>query len=224
MISDKKFEVIKQELRKSCACKGIGCNTCAQKISRYALYSHADIPVVYWSKAMKDFLGDAELKEYTTGIMKDISGFYYEGKSIALVGNLGTGKTYAGCCLLKKACVEGYSAKYIQMVEIVNTLLSKGTDSAAFLELMTSTDFLMIDEFDPRFIFTSEKAEKIFGSTLEYILRTRFQNQMPTVLCSNAYDLDDVLKSDFGRAFSSLKAMYLEEVIVSGKDFRRRGV
>jgi DNA replication protein DnaC len=217
-----KLEQIKQNIINECDCEKKRCHKCASKISRYTQYAESGIPLVYWDKAMKDFQGDKRFKEDVTDIISDIDKFYSEGKSIALVGNLGTGKSYAGCAILRKALVSGYTGIYIQMVEIINGVLSK-QDSNLLNELAT-IDFLMIDEFDPRHVFNSEKVERIFGSTLEYLLRTRFQNKLPTILCSNAADIDDVLSSDFAKAFSSLKSMYLTELYVSGKDFRKIGV
>jgi hypothetical protein len=44
---------------------------------------------------------------------------------------------------------------------------------------------------------------------------------MPTILCSNAENIDDVLSNDFARAFSSLRSMYMKVIYVAGKDFRK---
>ena len=82
-------------------------------------------------------------------------------------------------------------------------------------------DFLVIDEFDSRWIFPSEKAEQMFGSSLEHILRMRFQNGTPTILCSNTPDVDSILCGDFGKAFKSLRSKHMELVYVGGVDFRR---
>ena len=83
-------------------------------------------------------------------------------------------------------------------------------------------DFLVIDEFDSRWIFPSERAEQMFGSSLEHILRMRFQNSTPTILCSNSPDIDTVLTGKFAKAFRSLRSKHLKVACVGGKDFRRR--
>jgi DNA replication protein DnaC len=223
MVPPKKLESIKNRIRESCQCKGRGCSICASKIERLTRYARAGIPVRYWDLAFKDFQGDPNFGNFIRTIMSDIEGFYDKGESLAFIGNLGTGKSYAACCILKMGLVNDYSGLYVQMAEIVNNTLSPKVDSAEYLEKLINVDILVIDEFDPRWVFPSEKVEKMFGTTLEYILRTRFQNSMPTVLCSNANDIDKVLSNDFARAFSSLRSMYMKVVLVAGKDFRKNG-
>lgn len=222
MASERKMQSVFNKNIKNCEkCGGEKCEVCAGKNNRFRLYSAAGIPVRYWGLAFSDFAGDKRFGEKIKGIISDIDGFFEKGESLAFVGNLGTGKTYAGCCILKKAIVSKYDCHYTQMTEVISKTLSRKTDSNDYLSYLTSVDFLMLDEFDPRHIFNSEKAEKLFGSTLEYVLRARFQNEIPTILCSNAEDIDEVLSSDFGIAFSSLRNMYMNVVCVSGKDFRK---
>lgn len=221
MVPTKKMERLANNIRKDCACEGTGCSNCAGKISRMRGYANAGIPVVYWGLPFKNFEGDPRFAESIRVILRDIDGFYDDGKSYAFIGNLGTGKSYAACCILKASIVAGYDCHYSQMAEIVNNLLS-GRDSKGYLSDLLEYDVLVIDEFDPRWVFPSEKVERIFGSNLEYILRTRFQNGMPTIVCSNAADIDVVLSNDFASAFASLRNMYMTVYVVTGKDFRKR--
>lgn len=224
MIPLNKLQLLKSKTREDCGCSGAGCGKCAAKLDRMSKYADSGIPIKYWSLAFKSFAGDKKFAEQIKEVLSDIDKFYLDGLSLAFVGNLGTGKSYAACCILKKAVVSGYTGKYVQMADIVNSILSKKLDSKVYLDELLSVDFLVIDEFDPRWVFPDEKVERIFGSNLEYILRTRFQNEMPTILCSNAEDLDKVLSSDFARAFASLRNMYLKEILVAGKDFRKNVV
>lgn len=220
MVPAKKLEKIAENIKKECACSGVGCNICASKIGRMRGYAKAGIPVIYWNLAFKEFAGDQRFAESVRAILKDIDAFYNKGTSYAFVGNLGTGKSYAACCILKTSIIAGYDCHYTQMAEIVNVLLS-GRDNTGYLSGLLEYDILVIDEFDPRWVFPSEKVERIFGSNLEYILRTRFQNGMPTIVCSNAVDIDEVLTNDFAKAFASLRNMYMSVYVVTGKDFRR---
>jgi DNA replication protein DnaC len=177
----------------------------------------------YWMLAFKDFEGDDNFKRFITAKMSDMSDMYENGGSLAFVGNLGTGKTYAASCILKMAIVSGYTARYVNMSDVVNELVSSKTDNSTYLNSLIDVDFLAIDEFDKRWVFPSEKAEHLFGQTLEHILRSRFQNYMPTVLCSNTENIDEVLSEDFARAFSSLRSQYMKVLYVAGKDFRKSG-
>jgi DNA replication protein DnaC len=222
VISEKKINRIADRIRNECDCSKLGCGICAAKISRMKSYAKASIPVVYWNLPFKSFTGDVRFGEHIRGILQNINKFYDDGTSYAFIGNLGTGKSYAACCILKSAIVEGFDCKYTQMAQIVNNLLSSN-DNTGYLEELLEYDVLVIDEFDPRWVFPSEKVERIFGSNLEYILRTRFQNGMPTIVCSNAADIDVVLTNDFAKAFSSLRNMYMKVLVVTGKDFRKAG-
>jgi DNA replication protein DnaC len=185
-------------------------------------YAEANIPIEYWSLAFKDFNGDKKFKEAIAAKIENIDKVYEDGKSLAFVGNLGVGKTYAACSMLKKAIVCDYSAKYINMADIVNELIASKDKNINYLDELINVDFLLADEYDKRHIFPSEKTEQLFGQTLEYVLRNRFQNHMPTILCSNTQEIDKVLAGeDFSRVMSSLMKKYVEIYYVAGKDYRK---
>ncbi len=222
MIPEKKLNFLKKNIREECSeCMGDGCVKCRKKISRITKYAVAGIPIDYWLLPFKNFSGDPNFKKAISSRIRNIDGLYAKGESLGFVGNLGTGKTYAACCLIKKAIVSGYEAKYVNMSDVVNGLVSKSSDNSQYLSELMNVDFLVIDEFDKRWVFPSEKSEQLFGQTLEHILRSRFQNQMPTILCSNTENIDDVLSDDFSRAFSSLRQQYMKIFIVAGRDFRK---
>jgi DNA replication protein DnaC len=217
----KKVERYCAKIQKNCnKCSGIGCPVCNSKKNRAKKYSNASIPVEYWPHSFKNFDGDSLFKKAMEPYIKDTEKMFDEGSSLMFVGSLGTGKSYMACCMLKMAITKDFSCKYTNMADIVNMILSSSVDSFAYLRQLASYDFLVIDEFDSRWIFPSEKSEQIFGSSLEYVLRTRFQNHLPTILCSNTEDTDKVLSGYFSKAFSSLRKKYVKVFYVSGKDYR----
>lgn len=225
MVPTKKLEIIERKIQNSCAnCQGAGCTDCKAKVARVKIYANANIPMDYWLLAFKDFKGDPEFKNQILEKLANIAEMYELGSSLAFVGNFGVGKTYAASCLLKTALMAGYSGKYFQMSEVVNNLVSSKSDNSEYLDELVNLDFLILDEFGKRSIFPSEKTEQLFGQTLEYVIRTRFQNHMPTILCSNTEDIDSVLSGDFSKAFASLRSRYLKVIFVGGKDFRKSGV
>ena len=222
MIPKNKFEFTKRKIKERCICQNSGCNKCRSKIGRISKYALAGIPVDYWMLAFKNFEGDKNFKKMVASYINDIDTVYEDGQSFAFVGNLGTGKTYAAACMLKKALVSGFSGQHTHMADIVRNLLSNTTDSGEYIQSLLDVDFLVIDEFDSRWVFPSEKSERMFGSTLEHLLRCRFQNGMPTILCSNTKNIDEVLSDEFARAFSSLRSKYVHTIYVAGKDFRKK--
>jgi DNA replication protein DnaC len=208
-------------IQKACAeCDGAGCIKCARTISRVQKYAEAGIPASYWTVSFNNFKGDASYADLVREVIANIDSTYDSGKSYMFVGPLGVGKTFGISSILKMALCKEYSARYSSMVEVINQILSGG-NSNAVAELL-KYDFLAIDEFDNRWIFPSEKSEQIFGSTMEYILRSRFQNGLPTILATNNAEVDEILTGMHGKAFSSLRSQYMETVFLSGKDFRKR--
>jgi DNA replication protein DnaC len=223
LIPQKKLDFIKSKIKAKCECQGAGCKACYKKVSRVGLYAEAGIPVEYWGLVFKDFSGDPNFKRFVIKQIRGIDDVYEQGTSFAFVGNLGTGKTYAATSILKKALISGFSGMHTHMADIVRTVLSNSIDSGEYIDKLLNVDFLVIDEFDARWVFPSEKSERMFGSTLEHLLRCRFQNGMPTILCSNTQEIDEVLSDDFSRAFSSLRSKFVKTVYVAGKDFRKSG-
>lgn len=222
MVPISKRERVISAIERDCKCGGLGCVDCRSKIARILLYSNAGIPVEYWNRAWKQFSGDKNFKESIKSLLLRVDDIYDSGKSFAFVGNLGVGKSYAACSILKLALTKDFSCKYETMSDVINTILSSDNNSEYLRELM-EVDFLAIDELDARWIAASEKAEQTFGSIMEHVLRTRFQNKMPTILCSNTIELDTVFSEAFARTFESLRNQYINVLYVSGKDFRKDG-
>ena len=217
-----KIARMSKKLNEECGCNG--CFKCNLKISRLKKYRNSGIPVEYWNYSFKDFKGSPILKAKITPYLKDINKMYDEGQSILMVGTMGTGKTYSACCLLKIALTNDFSGTYVNMVDIINNIISNNSvNSGEYIDSLINTDFLVIDELDSRWIFPSEKTEQIFGSYMEYILRSRFQNKMPTVMCSNTQNIEDVFSGDFSKSFKSLVGHYVDTMLVAGRDFRKRG-
>lgn len=221
MIENNKVARVALNIQKNCEnCGGDGCTKCAKLISRIQKYSDAGIPSSYWITPFSAFDGDPEYKELIMGVISGIDNTYDSGKSFLFAGPLGVGKTYGISSILKMAICKDYSVKYTSMVEVINSILSGSNPNAA--SDLIKYDFLAIDEFDNRWIFPSEKAEQIFGSSMEYILRSRFQNGLPTILATNNAEIDSILSGMHGKAFSSLRNQYMNTVYLSGKDFRKR--
>lgn len=221
MVPAKKLNLIRSRIQKKCShCKGEGCSICRAKWARCKNYAEANIPVSYWMLAFKDFQGDPNFKKSIVSVLKQIKAFYERGLSLAFIGNFGTGKTYAATSILKMALVSGYTAQYVNMSDVVAETVKSNYE---FLAKISEVDFLCLDEYDARYVFPSDRSEQLFGQTMERLLRERFQNGLPTILCSNTPDLKDVLAGDFGRATESLFAKYMKTFYVKGKDYRKGG-
>lgn len=188
----------------------------------WARYAEANIPVEYWTKSMeKDFVGDKSLKELYNNYVNDLKSSYINGSSYCLAGNYGLGKSLCLTSILKKACDKGFICLYTNLSDVVH-VLTKAPANEMYLarkELIKS-DFLVIDEFDPRFM-ASENSADLYARTLETIFRTRASNKLPTLMSTNSPNVINSFTGDLKESLDSLFNGYIEIVPVLGKDFRK---
>ncbi|HVI43054.1 MAG TPA: ATP-binding protein [Anaerovoracaceae bacterium] len=169
---------------------------------------------------MDSFHGDPILLEKYQEITQDLRNAYNKGVSLCFAGGHGLGKTMTCTNILKQAVNKGYSGLYATLNDIVACTVNSPPDdrSAARKELLT-VDFLVIDEFDPRYM-GSENAADLFGRVLEDIFRTRAQNKMPVFMCTNSPNPVESFTGPIKQSITSLMN-YVTKVSVLGKDFRK---
>jgi len=185
-------------------------------------FYESNIPIEYWNLNMEtSFQGSKILLEAYNAYIANISDNYLSGKSILFAGTHGLGKTLTATCILKKAVLKNYSGLYTTLSEIVNLLISAPhEDKTLIFRELKMVDFLIIDEFDNRFI-QSDKAADLYAQTLEGIFRSRIQNKLPTLMCTNSPNIVEAFHGPLKESLLSLTSGYLETVAVTGKDFRK---
>jgi DNA replication protein DnaC len=197
----------------------------AIKLSAINRYYESNIPINYWGLKMeRDFVGDPRLKQKYDEYVSDLKATYINGTSICFAGNHGVGKSLASTCILKKACQKGYSCLYADLSNIVSVLVSGGKEdkSLARRELVL-VDFLVIDEFDSRFFKKSADAADLYAQTLEGVFRTRSQNKLPTIMCTNSPNVLESFNGPLKDSISSLMSGYVQIFTVMGQDYRKMG-
>ncbi len=225
-IPNQKLEQSRLKIKNKCKICSVSnessCDTCivAQKLLQR--YYDANVPVDFWFKSMKDFKGDENLADLYKEINNDITAYITKGFSIFLKGRHGTGKSMVSSLILKKIVQAGYNGLYTTLSDIVTVIVNGGNESKfeSYRELKM-TDFLILDEFDPRFFRSNEASAELYGRILENVVRIRFQNYMPTILITNNADPMKDLGSDLGASISSLISGYARTITVTGPDFRR---
>ena len=157
------------------------CKKCSTNTIIFNRYYEANIPIEYWNLKMdKDFVGDKRLFDKYNEIASDINSSFVKGTSVCFAGNYGIGKSMAMISILKKAIAIGYNCLYTTFGDIVNTLTqAPNEDKFLAKKELTMVDFLVIDEVDSRFI-GSESMSDLYARQLEYVLRSRRQNQHST--------------------------------------------
>lgn len=186
----------------------------------YNRYADSNIPIGYWDLDMKDFKGSKILKDMYVNLSESLSDSYKNGTAVCFAGNHGIGKTMTTCCLLKRACQKNYVCLYTTLNDIVSALIDSSSEEKflARRELMT-VDFLAIDELDSRFI-GSENTSELFGKMLEHIFRTRTQNKMPVLICTNSPNPLEAFTGPFKASLDSLMSK-VKFVPIIDKDFRK---
>jgi DNA replication protein DnaC len=188
-------------------------------------YAESNIPVEYWSLKMdRDFHGDPRLLNKYNEYVADLNASYMNGDSLCFAGGHGLGKTMLTTCILKKASQKGFSCLYTTLSDIVNVLTSASYDDKfnARRELAL-VDFLVIDEFDSRFM-PSENAADLYARSLEGVFRTRSQNKLPILMCTNSPNVIESLNGSLKASIDSLMKGHLTIFPVFGEDFRKKKV
>lgn len=186
-------------------------------------YAESNIPIEYWSLKMeRDFKGDPRLLAKYNEYISDLKSSYLNGTSICFGGGHGLGKTLTATCILKKASQKGFNCLYTTLSDIVNVLtMASSEDKFLARRELTLVDFLVIDEFDSRFM-PSDNAADLYARSLESVFRTRSQNKLPTLMCTNSPNVVESLNGPLKSSIDSLMKGYLKMFVVTGEDFRKK--
>lgn len=186
-------------------------------------YAESNVPIEYWGLKMeRDFVGDPRLKQRYEEYVQDLKTSYNNGVSICFAGGHGLGKTMTATCILKKACQKGYTCLYTNLSDIVSVLTAgSGEDKFLARRELVLVDFLVIDEFDSRFM-PSENAADLYARSLESVFRARSQNKLPTLMCTNSPNVVESFSGALKASISSLMSGNLKVFPVLGEDIRKK--
>lgn len=204
--------------------KSIVARNLRNKKIAYNRYYESNIPIEYWDLKMEEhFKGDEKLLNLYNSITSNKEGkdtykdYYIQGTCLCFAGKHGCGKTFTSTAILKKYAEKGYSCLYSTLTDMVSALI-EGNDKFAAKKELCSVDILVIDEFDNRFM-ANDNVSDLYARTLETIFRTRKQNKLPTIMCTNSPNiigsLNGQLKDSLESLFKQCKTIY-----IFGEDFR----
>lgn len=188
-------------------------------------YAESNIPIEYWKLKMEtDFKGNKILLDKYNEYISDLKSSYINGTSVCFAGPHGTGKSFTTTCILKAACETNYSCLYTTLSDIISVLTTANNDDKFIAKReLSMVDFLVIDEFDSRFM-SSDNAADLYARNLENIFRTRSQNKLPTLMCTNSPNIIESFNGPLKESIDSLMKGYLKMCYVIGEDFRKKGI
>jgi len=189
----------------------------------YNRYAESNIPLEYWELKMeRDFIGDKSLLAKYEEVVNDLKFAYTNGTSICFAGPHGVGKSFSSISILKKASQKGFSCQYSEMTNIISVITQASSEEKFLAKRELSiVDFLVIDEVDIRFFSSSEAANELYAKNLESIFRTRKQNKLPTIICTNSPNILESFTGALKQSLGSLFSNSMQIVPVFGEDFRK---
>ncbi len=200
------------------------CEKCRNINAVLRRYIEANIPVMYWRIDMKKhFKGEQYVMDRYNAIITDLSESYNNGLCICFSGVHGVGKTLITTNILKRAVEKGFNSLYVALSDIVENLISFTHEQRMMArQKLLEVDFLAIDEFDSRHM-GSDAASDLYGRILENVFRTRVQNKLPIIMCTNS---PNVIESFGGSLKQSIESLmnYVETVPIIGQDFRKNQI
>lgn len=194
------------------------CRQCNVHYANMLRCKSANIPAAYWSTIE---LEHPALQKLLDAFTRDTAHSYSTGKRVCLAGSHGIGKTTCATEILKRVTAQGYTAFYMTVPDAISQLTDADSEHRYELRRTLQTDFLVLDELDPRHIANSDAASDLFGRTIESIIRHRIQNVLPFVLVTNS---PNPLLAFNGSVHASLESLFrtIEQVNVIGDDKRAR--
>lgn len=185
-------------------------------------YFAANIGREYHDICLDHFIGTDKdsvvplVQEY----LDDFDGNFHYGLGLSFSGPVGTGKTFAMCCVLKELIKRGRNVYFVTFEELINVWGSSyyNDESKRILEdKLKSAEVLGLDEVrtDPR------NKEGFLANGFDSVIRHRTSNLLPTLVTTNMEPEEEY--GEFGKVYSLLSARNLR-VKTKGEDLRMEAI
>lgn len=187
----------------------------AEKEAAYQTQKNVErsgVPRRYWHSTFDTYIPRDDKDSKNLETVRNFSKLESNDKVLLLLGAKGLGKTHLGAAIIRNC-----GGKFISIEELIFKYESaqdfhSKTNREELMESYSSTKMLVIDE-----IGRSMQQEKE-NALLNYILRRRYENMLPTVLISNLSKAD-LLKKLGEAVFDRLKETCIS-VEFEGESYR----
>lgn len=196
------------------------CN-CKDQLQRYKHYLNAGIGTAYHFVDWKDFHGDSNAARTVLEYANDLDNNVDAGTGLLLAGeHYGTGKTMLGTLVVKAAIRAGYKCFATTYADMLASMRAGWKDpqyAKWYKQRVDSAQLLMIDDVGKEMLDGGFN-EKMATTTLDSIIRTRTQQNRPTIVTSNYGS--QMIGQTYGAALLSLITEQWYTVDVQGQDYR----
>lgn len=190
---------------------------CATQLALAKHYTAAGVPSDYQRMSWADFVGEppVEIRDY----LAYLDAYVERGMGLVLIGTRGVGKTMLATLVLKQLIRRGvgcYTTTFASTVEAFTAGWGKDKEvqKEFFARKFMGSKVLLLDDLGKEF----KSSTKLSESTFDHILRTREQNNRPTLLTTNYTETQ--LLSGYGDSILSMLVGKSKLVQMSGDDHR----
>lgn len=146
----------------------------------------AGIPREYRAARLHSW-DESKSNPYTSAVVRTY--VHQPVHSLFLTGPVGTGKTWAMCCVGNELLERGRVVKFIGVTDLLmrirHSFASESGSELQVLEPFFDAEFLLLDELGDVCLDRDRKASDFAASRLLLLLDKRFQTGKPTLLTSN---------------------------------------
>lgn len=174
----------------------------------------ASVPKIYLGASFDKWVTLEELEGARKEILEHLTTGGMREKGLMLRGDNGTGKTWAGVCVLRCAVANRKTILFVKMHELVRKLIEDG--KSQLYERINSVNILMLDDFGKLSIASEWTKTAVFG-----IIDNRITECRQMIITAN--ETIEELVGKFGKSIMSRLVGSLKWVDFSGPDRRLGG-
>ena len=167
----------------------------------------------------KDDGGNTQLMEVARRYADSFGKMQDKKKGLLLFGSVGTGKTFAACCIANALIDKGYSALVTNFARLANTLQGLREDRQDYIDGLSRLNLLVIDDL------AAERATEYMQELVFNIIDARYRSGRPMIITTNL--TADELKNPADISHKRIYSRLFEVCVpfeVKGKDRRKEAL